>query len=114
MATCDVDALKATDAGYGIPAWQTCTTWKTGTIALQLVLEVAADCSVSIKPIGDASCADAGAVKDASKLYPYTSGTYGYTYNDLVIHAYYTSATTIRSLLPSTSGGARWVNSGLS
>lgn len=100
-ATCD-----ASTGSYAIPAYETCATWKT-TGAVMLALEVAADCSITIKPIGDTSCADPGAVSGQPKLVPLTSGNYAYTYNDLLIHAYYTGTKSIRTLLPTTDGGAR-------
>lgn len=114
MGSCDVDALQTTDAGYGVPAWQKCATWQSGTVTLMLALEVAGDCSINIKPIGDDTCSDPGAVLDAFKLTPLTTTEkYTYTYNNLVMRAYYTSTTKIRSLLPSTVDGARWAGAAL-
>lgn len=101
LATCAVST-----GAFAIPAYDTCASWKIATPTLKLALEVAGDCSITIKPMADTSCADPGAVNGQTKLVP-LSGTYGYTYNDLTIRAYYTSATTIRTLLPSTNGGAR-------
>ena len=101
---------------YVIPAYRDCASWKTSTVTLQLALEVAGDCSITIRPISDKSCADPGANKTTLALFPRTASQngmdanekYTYTYNDLLIRAYYTSTTTIRTLLPSTDGGARW------
>jgi len=103
---------------YAINALDKCASWNSGTagsITTKLALEVAPDCSITIKPIGDASCADAGAVASQLALFPRTASAngldadskYTYTYNDLLIRAYYTAENKIRTLLPSTDGGAR-------
>lgn len=105
-------ACDALNSAFPIPALGACASWKAGTIGgasppdLKLALEVAGDCSVTIKPIGDTSCADPGAVAGQTKPAP-LSGTYGYTYNNLTMRAYYTSTKTLRMLLPSDAGGAR-------
>ncbi|KAI7844392.1 hypothetical protein COHA_002190 [Chlorella ohadii] len=110
LTTCPVNT------NFPIPLWNTCKSWSTaaGTLDLKLALAVADDCSITIRPISDKSCADSGAVKDVPALFPRTvntnglnaDGNYTYTFNDLKIRAYYTSPTTIRTLLPSTNGGA--------
>ena len=71
---------------YELLANTGCTGWGT---SLKLALEVGGDCSITISPITDTSCAQ-----------PSADG-----YNDLLIQAYYTSATAIRSLLPASTGG---------
>ncbi|PRW59245.1 von Willebrand factor type EGF andpentraxin domain-containing 1 Flags: Precursor [Chlorella sorokiniana] len=96
-----IDMLGKCDLGIGSPT-------------TKLALEVAADCSITIKPIGYAGCSDPGAVNGVLALFPQTLSQngldalskYTYTYNDLTIRAYYASETTIRTLLPSTEGGA--------
>lgn len=97
--------------------YETCS-WNTASASLQLSLYVAGDCSITIKPISDKTCSDPGANATALALQPRTGtnaangldvdGKYLYNYNDLVIHAYYSTKTAIRTLLPSTNGGARW------
>lgn len=114
LATCPVHT-----GNFLIPAYGQCSTWSAGTgtggadpPSLKLALEVAPDCSITVKPITDTSCADSGAVlanPAVNKLYPLnTAQTYAYTYNSLLIRAYYTSTTSIRTLLPSDEAGARY------
>lgn len=90
---------------YAVPMYDQCASWKT-TPTVKLSLYVNGDCSITIKPIGDPLCADPGAVDGENPLAPMTTA-YDYTYNDLVVRAYYASTTSIRTLLPSTDGGAR-------
>jgi hypothetical protein len=97
-ATCAVDTY-LTAAG-GVPMWRTCTSWA-GTPTLQLALLVNGDCSISVKPITDESCSDPGAVAGEDVVGVTPAVTYGYTYNDLVIRAYYQTPKAIRSLMPS-------------
>lgn len=106
--TAQCDALSTT---YEIKAYDQCTSWHTTpasgqAAAIQLSVYVNGDCSVTVSPITDTSCADGGAVSGATKLSPLSAGTYGYTYNELLLQAYYATPTSIRSLLPSTNGGA--------
>lgn len=111
LQTCDMAGT------FPIKIWSTCKSWSqaTPTLSLKLELEVAGDCSINIRPITDKTCSDPGAVEAALALFPRTASAngldgqskYTYTYNDLKIRAYYTAADKIRTLLPSTSGGAR-------
>ncbi len=71
---------------YELKAKTQCTGWGS---SLKLALEVNGDCSITISPITDTACAQ-----------PSAPG-----YNDLLMQAYYTSATAIRSLLPSNTSG---------
>lgn len=106
-------------SSYAIKPYDQCDSWKaapaSGTAAaVQLSLFVNGDCSVTISPISDKTCADPGATTTVLALNPWTantngvdgSGNYKYNYNDLLLRAYYTTPTSIRSLLPSTAGGA--------
>ena len=110
--SCPVDEL---GGSYAIPAYGQCATWTTGTVTLQLALEVAGDCSINIKPIGDPTCSDPGANAGATPLFPFIAGQngvtalskYTYDYNALTMRAYYTTTTSIRSLLPSAADGQR-------
>lgn len=103
-------ACDALASVFPIPALSSCTTWKAGTKAgppdLKLALEVAGDCSVDIKPIGDTFCADPLAVAGQAMPAP-LSGTYSYSYRNLTMRAYYTSTNRVRMLLPPGDGGAR-------
>lgn len=73
--------------GSYLPAvTDTCDGWGS---TLKLALDVEGDCSITVTPITDTSCAEPGATG----------------FNDLVVRAYYTTPTTIRSSLPSNAGG---------
>lgn len=98
-------ARATTKVDYRIPIYETCTSWATAatTPTLQLSVYVSADCAVTIRPIGDPLCADAGATEGEVPLKPLPATPYSYSYNDLVIHAYYATPTSIRTLLPSNS-----------
>lgn len=115
--SCPVDEL---GGSYAIPAYGQCATWTTGTVTLQLALEVAGDCSITIKPIGDPTCSDPGASLNVAALFPTfkdgneyinglnaDTGVYLYDYNTLTMRAYYASTTSISSLLPSSADGKR-------
>ena len=92
---------------YAIDTLDKCASWNNADApTTQLALEVAADCSITIKPITDLSCSDPGAVSGQTKLVPLT-GTYNYTYNDLLIRAYYQTTQRIQMLLPTGVNGAR-------
>lgn len=107
--------------GFPIPAVTACKSWRDGTKGganppdVKLALQVADDCSVTISPISDKTCADPGANAGVEASFPCTpnangldaSSKYTFSYNDLTIRAYYTAANKIRTLLPSTVGGAR-------
>lgn len=97
-ATCAVDTYLNADGG--VPMWRTCTSWA-GTPTLQLALLVNGDCSITVKPITDESCSDPGAVDGELVVGYKPDTTYGYSYNDLVIRAYYQTPSAIRSLMPS-------------
>lgn len=99
----------ALTGAYKPSLYDKCSSWA-GTPTLKLALEVAGDCSITIRPITDLSCSDEGASNTVSALVPrasngngVVSGKYTYTYNDLAIRAYYQTTTTIRSLLPTDS-----------
>ena len=80
---------------YALPAYASCASWRTGSVTLQLALAVAGDCSITIRPITDTACSEEGAVTGIR------SSTY--TYNNIVMRAYYTTTKTVRSLMPSGS-----------
>lgn len=110
--TCDT-----LNSAFPVPALNACKSWRDGSNGgapdLKLALAVADDCSVTIQPVGDKTCADPGAVAGTTALFPRLAGLsaadeYLYTYNDLTIRAYYIAAYKIRTLLPSSDGGARW------
>lgn len=113
-ATCAVHGDGTTD--YRIPAYGQCNSWANAASAPALMLSVFVnnDCSVTISPIGDKTCSDPGANDGQTPLLPFTDGFYGvdqgvyeYTYNDLLMHGYYASLTSIRSLLPADEAGSR-------
>ena len=95
--TCAVDSYL--DAAGGVPIWRSCS-WKSGSPTTQLALLINGDCSISIKPITDETCADPGAVAGQKVVGVKPDVTYGYTYNDLIVRAYYQTPSTIRSLMP--------------
>ena len=113
-------ACDALNSAFPIPALGACKSWRDGTKDgasppdLKLALQVADDCSVTISPVADKTCADPGANAGVEALFPRTNGTngldtsgkYSYSYNDLTIRAYYTASNKIRTLLPSSIGGA--------
>lgn len=117
----DVDTKKCDtlSASYAIKPYDQCASWHTtpasGKAAtVQLSVLVNGDCSVTISPITDKTCADPGATDTVLALFPRTASIngldanekYTYSYNDLLLRAYYTTPTSIRSLLPSDDGGA--------
>lgn len=110
-------ACDTLNSAFPVPALNACKSWREGSNGgapdLKLALAVADDCSVTIQPVGDKTCADPGAVAGTAALFPHLAGLsaadeYLYTYNDLTIRAYYIAANKIRTLLPSSDGGARW------
>lgn len=84
--TCGLTGSYLPDA-YTQCAWVSTTT-------LQLALAVSGDCSITVRPITSKACADEGQ-------------TSSYTYNDLLIRAYYYKRTEIRSLLPTGAAAVK-------
>ncbi|PRW59428.1 serine threonine [Chlorella sorokiniana] len=95
-------------APYKPDIYAKCSSWAS-TPTLQLALEVAGDCSITIRPITDTSCSDPGAVSGQQIIGQAAGTTYQYTYNDLIIRAYYQTSTAIRTQLP--TDGATTVKS---
>ncbi|KAL4447462.1 hypothetical protein ABPG75_004681 [Micractinium tetrahymenae] len=84
---------------FEVKAWAKCASWAQASpaIRVQFAMEVAGDCSIDIKPITDPACSDPASSDPASSA--------GYPYSSIRLRAYYTDATTIRSLLPSDAAG---------
>ena len=104
IASCDLAG------SYALPAYGQCASWRTDSVTLQLALTVAGDCSITIRPITDTSCAKEGAVDGGNDPgAPTVSPANTYTYADLVMRAYYATTKTVRSVLSANSDGVSGV-----
>lgn len=81
---------------YAFPMYSKCSSWAGVNPSLKLSLAVAGDCSITISPMTDKSCAEVGAN---------TTGA-GYDYSSLRVRAYYKGTKTLTTLLPSVASGS--------